>query len=208
MARTVIRVWDEDELPEGFLNESRKNMIHYTRQQALIYQRQVEQEIAAIWSTRRRRRLARIADFPNIRKWIGMQTKHRKLRRVYRRIRKLRRWLENRRIIIVVHPNSSNFFSDSPGRRGYSRGPRFISPVIRFHISENWFAANQNYDTRAALFIHELCHEMGMSHGREGNDNSCDIISNAAGDNPQQVIRNPVTYQGLFREYTPSPINC
>jgi hypothetical protein len=203
MGRTVIRVWDG-----VTITESQKNMILYTRQHALNIQRQVEQDISAIWSTRRRRRLARIADFPNIRKWIGMQTRHIKLRRVQRRIGKLRSWLENRRIIIVVHPNSSDFFSDSGTRRGYSRGPRFISPVIRFHISERWFYDAENYDTRAALFIHELCHEMGMPHGRIDNDDFCEVLNNAAGSDPQRVIKNPLTYQGLFREYTSTPVIC
>jgi hypothetical protein len=202
MGRTVIRVWD------GItVTEVQKQMIRDTRDRALIIQTMVASDMGTIWGTRRRRRLGRIADFPNIRRWIGMQTKHRKLRRVNRRTRKLRKWLDNRRIIIVVHPNSSAFFKDSEGRRGYSRGPRFISPVLRIHISQNWLD-DTSIDSRAANLIHELCHEMGMPHGRSDNDNYCEVVANAAGSNPQRVIKNPLTYQGLFLEYTSTPINC
>ncbi len=201
MARTVIRTRGTT------ITDEERQIIIDTRNYTREIQKRIHNDMSEIWGTRRRQRLRRINDFDKICRWIGLQTKHRKLRRVNRRIRKLYRWLNTRRIIIVVRPGSHRFFNGCPSRRGYSRGPRFISPVIRFHINkDSFFGSTQNLAKRGGLFIHEMCHEMGMLHGAEDNNQFAEIVANAADPNEKErVIRNPLTYQGLFLEYAGEP---
>jgi len=186
MARTVIRTHGVS------LTEAEKQIIRDVREFANTTQKDVRRDMGIIWSTRRRRRLRKIASFPKIQRWIGNQTKHRKIRRINRRIRKLSKWLDNRRIIIVVRPGTHRFFCSTPGRKGYSRGPRFISPVIRFQINKNtFFDPGQTIETQAALMVHELCHEMGMSHFRNDNDEYREILANALTSSRERVTKNP-----------------
>lgn len=196
MGRTVFRVRSGTSL-----TTAQRGEIVAARERALYFQTMVSADMNSIWSTRRRRRLARIAHFPKIRRWIGMQTKHRKVRRINRRTRKLRKWLDNRRIIIVFHDDDDFVCRDD--RRGASRGARYISPVLRIHMCKRFFVSND--DERAGLFIHELCHEMGMLHVRSDARTSAQILALAASDSRERVNKLPGTYQGLMLEYSPHP---
>ncbi|MCW5519408.1 hypothetical protein J1N09_06140 [Aureitalea sp. L0-47] len=182
------------------LSEDQKNIIRAAFRHALVIQRLVEQDFNALMNVPRRRRKRAIHDYGKIKKWIGIQKRGR-LRRIARRVSKLRKWLENRRILVVFHEQEDFICADT--RRGASRGARYISPVIRFHMCEDFFNGSGN--RMADLIIHELCHEMGHLHAI--NDRHADILALAAGRDAHRVARNPLTYQGLFREYTVEPIN-
>lgn len=183
------------------LTESQKNQIRAAFQHALAIQRLVEQDMNALmdFSWRRRRRATH--NFPRIKRWIGIQNRG-TLRRIARRVSKLRKWLEHRRILVVFHPQGDFICRD--GRRGATRGARYISPVIRFHMCEKFFDST-SINRRADLIIHELCHEMGHLH-QSDSDSHAEILNLAASRNEGRVARNPLTYQGLFREYTSEPI--
>lgn len=182
------------------LMQAQKDEISLAFEHALNIQLLVEQDFNAILNVRRRARSRAIRDYPAIERWIGMQEVGR-LRRIARRVSKLRKWLENRRIIVVFHEQEDFICADT--RRGASRGARYISPVIRFHMCERFFDST-SLNRRADLIIHELCHEMGHLH--VVNDTHTKILELARGRHRYRIARNPYMYQGLFREYTSEPI--
>ena len=183
------------------MTEPQKEEIRLAFDWALSTQRLVEQDFNALSNVRRRARSRVIRNYPSIERWIGMQSVGR-LRRITRRVSKLRKWLENRRIIVVFHEQQDFICSDT--RRGASRGARFISPVIRFHMCERFFESS-SLNRRADLIIHELCLEMGHLHVI--NDTHAKIVELARNQYRYRVARNPYMYQGLFREYTSEPIS-
>ncbi len=186
---------------QGDLTAAQRTEICNAFRFALRIQRLVERDMSALWDTPRQNRVRAIHDYPMLRRWIGVQRKHKRLRRINRRIRKLRRWIENRRILVVFHNNADFVCRD--GRRGAVRGPRYISPVLRFHMCARFFA-NPAPSRRGDLIIHELCHEMGMMHAIQ--DDASRILTLAAGRDNKKVTRNPLTYQGIWREYAGDPI--
>lgn len=183
------------------LTDNQKNEIRAAFQHASAIQRLLEQDMNALMDFSWRQRKREIHNFPKIKRWIGLQNRG-KLRRIARRVSKLRKWLDHRRILVVFHPNGDFICRDE--RRGAARGARYISPVIRFHMCERFFESI-SINKRASLIIHELCHEMGHLH-QSDSDSFAKILNLAASRNEGRVARNPYTYQGLFREYTTEPI--
>lgn len=166
---------------------------------ALRMAERVENEINSVWNqsgrirTRRSRRRNAWSAHPNFPTWFGTSRKHILIRRVRRRIRKLRKWLDRGRIVVLTHGVGERGCRVA-GRNAYAMFPR---RPLKVHLCAPWFGAGAS--RRAAIVIHELVHELGFTHP-EDTTSSAEVLS-LASRNSRRARRSPENFEHLYEIY-------
>ena len=180
------------------LSEEDEQRIRDSFERALCQARDVSAAIDRIWNQdgrprrRRQRRRDAWAAHGLFTKWFGNSTRHILIRRVRRRIHRIRRWLENARIAVILH--------DTGDRHCDARTSAFaIIPrrPVRVHLCPRWFTKNEV--DRASILIHELTHQLGFGHP-EGTTNE-DEAEALAMRNSRRARRSPENFEHLYKEY-------
>ncbi len=180
------------------LSTTDRVIINQAFDDALRMANRVRDEIDVIWDQpgrlrkRRRRRRDAWARHTNFVRWFGSSTRHALIRRVRRRIRKIRRWLDRGRIIVPAHDASD--FGCRGNRNAFVRLP---GRPLHIHLCPNWFS--QGRSRRAAILIHELVHELGFTHP-EGVTTRAEALS-LARRNSRKARRSPENYEHLYELY-------
>lgn len=138
-------------------------------------------------------------------KWLGDGAlTNAQIRRTRRRIRKLKDWLDNRRLrfIIIQHQSGDRSWACDQENQTVTLAYSVIpGPPLRIRLCPEWF--NVDAKRRACTIIHELVHEMAKVHpiGRTGPVKTREQAIDLAKSHPRRARRSPENYEHLFGEY-------
>ncbi|MEZ4685611.1 MAG: M35 family metallo-endopeptidase [Bacteroidia bacterium] len=181
------------------LTEAEEQRIRNSFERALCQARDVSAAIDRIWNQdgrirqRRQRRSDAWAAHGLFTTWFGTSTRHILIRRVRRRIHRIRRWLENARIAVILHDTGERHCDASTS--AFAIIPR---RPVRVHLCPRWFGYSDE-SRRASILIHELTHQLGFGHP-EGSTTEAEALALAA-RNSRRARRSPENFERLYKEY-------
>ena len=141
---------------------------------------------------RRRRRRNAWSAHTNFVTWFGGSRRHILIRRVRRRIRRLSKWLDRGRIVVILRNTGARYCDHNTNAFTV-----FPKKAIKNKSMPSWF--EQTLTRRAAIIIHELVHELGFGHP-EGTTNR-DGALRLARNNSRRARRSPENYEHLYSLY-------
>lgn len=183
------------------LSESDRAMIQEGFTDALGMANGVRSEMEGVWNQsgriweRRESRQDAWSAHDDFVKWFGSSRRHILLRRVRRRVRKIRNWLDSGRIVVLAHGSGD---IGCENRTAYAVFPRKPTKV---HLCPPWFDIPSK-SRRAAIIIHELVHELGFAHpeGTTTKDEARALARNSS----RKARRSPENYEHLCEEFAKS----
>lgn len=182
------------------LSASDRAMIREGFTDALGMANGVRSEMEGVWNQsgrireRRERRRDAWSAHADFVKWFGGNRRHILLRRVRRRVRKIRNWLDRGRIVVLAH-DAEDRLCDNDAYALFPRKP------VKVHLCSSWFDIPSE-SSRAAVIIHELVHQLGFGHP-EGTSTRSEARA-LARSNSRKARRSPENYEHLYKEFAKS----